>query len=216
MLSSSSPQPSEEKGVIISAIVSADETIFFWINGFAGKVPIFDWLMRLVGDDYLIFTIMALILISLWVGFRSASQRELNQRTVLCAAFGVGLACAAIHLFMAFGPDRLRPSDAYPALVNLLAYGRGDPSFPSESVAVAFAFATGVWLSKRGGLGAVMLLMAALLAFARVYVGVHYPLDVVAGAAIGILSSLAAQGLLRLFEPVPTWLLKGMRRIYLA
>ena len=179
-------------------------------------MPIFDWLMKLLGDDYFIFTIMALILVSLWVGFRSASQRELNQRAVFCAGFGVGLACAAIHLFMAFGPDRLRPYDAYLALVTLLTYGRTDPSFPSESAAVALAFATGVWLNKRRRLGVIMLLMAALLCFARVYVGVHYPLDILGGAAIGILASFAALGVLRLFEPLPTWLLKGMRRIYLA
>jgi undecaprenyl-diphosphatase len=200
----------------VSAIISADETLFFWINGLAGKVPVFDWLMRLFGDDYFVFTIMALILISLWFGFRSAPQMELNQRAVLCAVLAVGLTALVVHLLTDYGPYRLRPSDAYPGLVNLLTYERTDPSFPSEATAVAFAFATGVWLVKRGKLAAVMLFMAALLAFARVYVGVHYPLDILGGTAIGILSSLAVLWVLRLVEPVPTWLLKGMRRIYLA
>jgi len=172
--------------------------------------------MILVGDDYLIFTIMALILLSLWVGFRSTAQRELNQKAVICAAVGVGFTCLAILFFNEYGPPRLRPTDAYPGLVNLLTYERTDLSFPSEPAAVAFTFATGVWLVKRGRLGIVMFLMAALLAFARVYVGVHYPLDVIGGAAIGIVASLAALGFLRLMEPVSAWILKGMRRIYLA
>jgi len=200
----------------MSAIISADETVFFWINGFVGKVPILDRLMILVGDDYLVFTIMALILLSLWVGFRSAPERGLNQKAVLCAAVGVGFTCLAIHFFTEYGPPRLRPTDAYPGMVNLLTYGRTDPSFPSEPAAIAFTFAAGVWLVKRGRLGIAMFLTAALLAFARVYVGVHYPLDVIGGAAIGIVASLAALGVLRLAEPLPTWVLKGMRRIYLA
>lgn len=196
--------------------IPADETLFFWINGFVGKVPIFDWLMSLLGDDYLIFTIMALILLGLWFGFRSAPQRELNQRAVLCAVLAVGLTAIIVHFLTDYGPYRLRPSDAYPGLVNLLTYERSDPSFPSEPAAIAFAFATGVMLIRRGRLGAVMLLMAALHAFARVYVGVHYPVDILAGAAIGILSSFAALGVLRSVEPAPTRLLNGMRRIYLA
>jgi len=200
----------------VDAIISADETLFFWINGIAGKVPTLDWLMELLGDDYFIVAIMALILLGLWFSFRSAARREINQRAVLCAVAAVSLAAIIIHLLMVYGPDRLRPYDAYPDLVNLLTYERIDPSFPSESAAVSFAFATGVWLMKRGRLVAVMFLMAVLVCFARVYIGVHYPLDVLGGAAIGILSSFAALGVLRLIEPVPTWLLKGMRRIYLA
>jgi len=198
------------------AIISADETLFFWINGLAGKVPILDWLMKLLGDDYFIVAIMALILLGLWFGFRSAAQREINQRAVLCAVLAVGLTGLIIHFITDYGPDRLRPSDAYPDLVNLLAYERTDPSFPSESAGVAFAFATGVWLMKRGRLATAMFLMAVLLSFARVYVGVHYPLDVFAGVAIGILASFAAFGILRIIEPLPTWFLKVFRIHYLA
>jgi len=200
----------------VDAIISADETLFFWINGIAGKVPILDWLMKLLGDDYFVFAIMALVLLFLWFGFRSAAQREINQRAVLCVAAAVGLAAIVIHLLMVYGPDRLRPSDAYPDLVNLLTYARSDPSFPSESAAVSFAFATGILLTKRGILAAAMFLMAVLVCFARLYIGVHYPLDIVAGVAIGILASLAAFGILRLIEPLPTRFIGFMRKLYLA
>ena len=200
----------------MDAIISADETLFFWINGLALKVPTLDWLMELLGDDYFIVAIMALILLGLWFSFRSAARREINQRAVLCAVAAVSLAAIIIHLFMVYGPDRLRPYDAYPDLVNLLTYKRIDPSFPSEAAAVSFAFATGVWLTKRGRLAAAMFLMAVLVCFARVYVGVHYPLDIVAGVAIGTLASLAAFGILRLIEPVPTWFIAFMRKLYLA
>jgi undecaprenyl-diphosphatase len=196
--------------------ISTDETLFFWINGIAGKVPVLDWLMKLFGDDYFVMTIMALILLFLWFGYRSALQRRTNQRAVLCAVGAVGLTALAIHFITAYGPDRIRPYDAYPDLVNLLAYTRTDPSFPSESAAIAIAFAAGVWIVMRGRLAAAMLLMAFLLGFARIYIGLHYPLDVLAGVVIGILSSIAAFGILHITEPLPTWFLKLVRIHYLA
>ena len=197
-------------------IISADETLFFWINGIAGKVTILDWLMRMFGDDYFVVTIMSLLLLFLWFGYRSAPQRHTNQTAVFCAVGAVGLAGITIHLLTVYGPDRIRPYDAYPDLVNLLTYSRTDPSFPSESATVVFALATGVWIVRRGRMAAAMFLMAFLLSFARIYLGVHYPLDIVGGAAIGILSSLAALGLLRIIEPIPTWVLRGFRKLYLA
>jgi undecaprenyl-diphosphatase len=201
----------------MGGIISADETVFFWINGIAGKVTILDWLMRLFGDDFFIVTIMSLLLLFLWFGYRSAPQRRTNQRAVLCALVAVGITSLVIHLFMEYGPDRLRPYDAYPDVVNFLTYERTDPkSFPSESAAITFSFATGVWFMRRGRLVASMFVMASLLCLARVYIGLHYPLDILAGAAIGILFSFVAFGLLRLIEPVPTRVLGAMRRIYLA
>lgn len=199
----------------MSAIISADETLFFWMNGLAGKVPVLDWLMRLFGDDYFIFTIMPLLLLFLWFGFRSTPQREINQKAALCAVGAVGLAALVIHFLTDYGPDRLRPYEAYPDLVNLIAYPRTDPSFPSESAAVAFAFATGIWLVKGGRLAAAMFIMAVLHCVARIYVGVHYPMDVLAGVVIGALGSLAAFGILHI-EPVPKCILKLFRIHYLA
>jgi membrane-associated phospholipid phosphatase len=59
-----------------------------------------------------------------------------------------------------------------------------DPSFPSDHATGAFAIAVAVLLiSWRVGLG--FLLFAAAIAVSRVIVGVHYPSDVLAGAAIG-------------------------------
>jgi len=59
-----------------------------------------------------------------------------------------------------------------------------DPSFPSGHSAGSFAFAFFVW-SLRPRVGAVLVLLAALVAVSRVALGVHYPSDVTAGAALG-------------------------------
>ena len=71
-----------------------------------------------------------------------------------------------------------------------------------------------ITVNKNGGvlLGAI----AALFGLSRVYAGVFYPLDVVAGAAIGVGVSLAVSVALRLVEPLPTLVLRLARTLYLA
>ncbi|WP_063836958.1 bifunctional phosphatase PAP2/diacylglycerol kinase family protein [Phaeacidiphilus oryzae] len=65
-------------------------------------------------------------------------------------------------------------------------------SFPSGHAASAAAFATGVALESPA-LGALVAVPAVAVAFSRVYVGVHYPGDVLAGAAIGVGAALATR-----------------------
>lgn len=193
---------------------SADKTLFFWINDLADKVPIIDRFMRLMGNDYFILVGMALVVFAMWFTGRDPEHRERNQRAVWCALIGAGFACAIVAICNAFY-DRPRPFDMYPGEVELLFYRPTDPSFPANSSATAFAFASGIWLGNRR-VGYLLLLPALLVGFARVFVGVHYPFDVLGGALIGIAATLGAILVLRIFEPFPTWVLKGMRRIYLA
>jgi len=87
------------------------------------------------------------------------------------------------------GRDRppLRDPDPAP-LVSLPATS----SFPSGHATVAFACATVLALAVPR-LRWPLFALAALIAFSRVYVGVHYPLDALAGAALGILIGLAVR-----------------------
>ena len=72
-------------------------------------------------------------------------------------------------------------------------------AFPSGHAASAFAAATVIaWASRRLAIPAYVL--AALVAWSRVYVGVHWPLDVIGGAALGTLVAIA---LLKLSEVRP-------------
>jgi undecaprenyl-diphosphatase len=69
-----------------------------------------------------------------------------------------------------------------------VATGNG---YPSGHAAVAFALATIAWLwfGPRSRIRWVLLGVAVVVCFGRVYVGAHFPLDVVGGAALGVLSA---------------------------
>jgi undecaprenyl-diphosphatase len=93
------------------------------------------------------------------------------------------------------GVERPRPSASVPAADPLM--GAGGWSFPSGHAATAFAGAVALaYLWRRGA--PFFFLLAAAIAFSRVYVGVHYPGDVLAGGALGILVGLAWVAALRL------------------
>jgi undecaprenyl-diphosphatase len=79
--------------------------------------------------------------------------------------------------------DRPRPFVAHSGVHTFLAHA-ADPGFPSDHAAGAFAIAVAVALRSRRW-GAVLLVLAGLLALGRVALGVHYPTDVLAGAGIG-------------------------------
>ena len=80
---------------------------------------------------------------------------------------------------------RARPPRVYPRPEPLVAVPHSS-AFPSGHAAAAFACATVIaWSSRRLTVPAFVL--AAAIAWSRVYVGVHWPLDVVGGASLGVL-----------------------------
>jgi undecaprenyl-diphosphatase len=93
--------------------------------------------------------------------------------------------------------SRPRPFEAHPQIHPL--YVVHSSSFPAGHAATAFAAA--VLLSYAAPkLAPAFVALAALIGWSRVYDGVHYPTDVLAGAALGAVVGAAAVGFLRLAE----------------
>lgn len=95
------------------------------------------------------------------------------------AALGLLANQIIIHIW-----QRPRPYQAHPLGVIPLLARSTDPSFPSDHASAAFGIAVGILLIHRRA-GYLFLSMAVLIAVSRVATGMHYPTDVLAGAAIG-------------------------------
>jgi undecaprenyl-diphosphatase len=193
-------------------MIAFDETLFLWINGLAGNVAFVDEFFKGIANDYIFIISACLIMLALWFGTREAGQRERNQLGVIVASLGLGIAQGFVSLTNAF-LTRPRPFTELPT--NLLFYQPTDSSFPSNSTAVIFAIAVAIFLVNRRA-GAVLFGLAILHGFSRIYVGIHYPLDVLGGAAEGTVAALLVFGLIKLLGPWPGRLLKLLRSFYLA
>lgn len=97
--------------------------------------------------------------------------------------------------------DRTRPYELIQGL-EVLIRKPSDASFPSGHSCASFAAAMTLWrfVPRRYGIAAFIL--AALIALSRIYVGVHYPTDILAGALFGCLYGWIAGKVVRKWKTV--------------
>lgn len=150
------------------------------LNGPAGHHALLDALMR-DAAGWAVPVFIAIVAAWFAVGYlRGPREERRGALTALLAAGAALLVNQGVLLLW----SRPRPFDAHPDSVHTLVARSADGSFPSDHAAASVAIATVLVLAHRR-LGLVALAGAALVCVARVYVGAHYPGDVLAGAAIG-------------------------------
>lgn len=186
---------------LLDGAVLHDSTLFRAVNSFASSTP---WLHAPARDyaTYGVVLFAVLLLWSWWSAVRSGDQSAVAS--ALWAPLGMLLAIA-VNQPLGNLVAEPRPYAALPNVL-VLVHRTSDFSFPSDHAVMAGAVAAGVLLVHRR-LGLVALGAALLMAFTRVYVGAHYPGDVVAGLLVGAVITLGGHALARpLLLPLVQWL----------
>jgi undecaprenyl-diphosphatase len=157
---------------------------FHAINRLAGHSSIVDDAMKFAAQ-YAIYALVLVVVASWFIRTGSGADRRIAVYTAVAAA-AVALVIALViqHVYVHQRPFVLRKD------VHLLLHHSADASFPSEHTTAGFALATGMLL-YRARIGVLLIALAALTGFSRVFVGIHYPADVLGGAAIGAGVALA-------------------------
>ncbi|OGL79326.1 hypothetical protein A3J43_03710 [Candidatus Uhrbacteria bacterium RIFCSPHIGHO2_12_FULL_54_23] len=93
---------------------------------------------------------------------------------------------------------RLRPYE-HDGVARLLVANLAESSFPSSHAAVSFALAGAVYAVSPLR-GALLTVAALVVAWGRVFVGVHYPSDVIGGALLGLISAFVARMFIRFLQ----------------
>jgi len=99
-----------------------------------------------------------------------------------------------------FAIGRPRPCDALSGVRSIAGYGcdaEFDPSLPSGHASRAFAFAAFIAFRFRWRAGSAALAFAFLVGLSRIYLGVHWPSDVLAGALLGLALAFAVERMSR-------------------
>lgn len=121
-----------------------------------------------------------------------------TRRAGIAAAIALLLSLLVNNICLKPLIDRIRPYELVEGLICLVS-PPGDASFPSGHAGASFAAAAAMFPYLRRRWGVCLLVLAALIALSRLYVGVHFPTDVAAGVLIGLLLGFIASRLARRF-----------------
>ena len=186
----------------MNELLTLDTTLFLWLNTTLAN-PLFDLTMpviTLLGDKWAVWPEMLLVALlgapkAFQLGVNSSNQKaqvisRLRLFLLLALVYAVS---AGIYSSVKAGVDRDRPFESNVGELRISRDAAGsissNGSFPSGHTANAFMLAMmlGVALPH---LTLLFISAALLVGFSRIYLGVHYPLDVLFGALFGTIPAL--------------------------
>jgi undecaprenyl-diphosphatase len=145
--------------------------------------------------QYLPYVLSVFFVIALFTRKQWRDRLHLLFFTLLSLFLSVGLVKELInHFFITARPFVER---GFTPLFNVYP----GPSFPSGHALFFFTLATVIFLQMSARWGIVAYILAILIGIARVFAGVHYPLDIVGGAVIGLLVPLIVRAIIP--NPMP-------------
>ncbi|WP_437023161.1 phosphatase PAP2 family protein [Streptomyces sp. enrichment culture] len=161
-----------------------DVELLYDINGLAKEAPHwFDRVMEYVGEYGLLFALVLLVLWCWWsVRRRGGSDAAPSVAALVWVPLAAGIAVLVNVPIRGF-VERPRPFKSHEGL-EVLVDGKNDFSFVSDHATLAMAMGVALFVANRR-FGLVGIALALLEGFCRVYMGVHYPTDVVGGFALG-------------------------------
>lgn len=164
-----------------------DEQLFLFLNGLHNEF--FDVVMYWVTYKYTWYPVyLLLIVLVVW------KYRWQGALMMLGVVIAVGLSDQLTSGFMKPYFGRLRPchDPDLQGMVHVVAGCGGRFGFASSHASTTFGLAMSLWLMLRGWTSkfAYAFVWAALVSYSRIYVGVHYPADILIGALGGVMTGL--------------------------
>lgn len=169
---------------------SFDRGVIVFFNHAVRKSWVFDQAVAILSANHMLKGAVFMTIVW-WAWFRKDPGHPHNREHIVATMFSCAVAMAVGRLLALTLPYRLRP--LHDERLNLvLPYGvkltdfDQLSSFPSDHAVLFFALATGLCFTSRR-IGAFALAYAAVgIALPRLYLGFHYPSDILAGAMVGI------------------------------
>ncbi|GGX24820.1 phosphatase PAP2 family protein [Streptomyces lomondensis] len=181
-----------------------DVDLLYDINGLAKDAPAWlDRVMEYVGEYGLLLAIVLLVVWCWWsVRRRGDEDAASTVAALIWAPLAAGIAVLVNVPIRGF-VERPRPFLDHQGL-DVLVKGKTDYSFVSDHATIVMALAVGLFVANRK-FGLAGLVLALFGGFIRVYMGVHYPTDVVGGFALGTaVALLLSPPAMALLTPVTT------------
>lgn len=168
--------------------MNIDLVLFSFINGFAGRWVWLDY-FGIFCADYLGYILLFVLAILLLINYKKYWKMVLEA--LIAAGFTRFVLAEIIRQFW----FRQRPF-VLQNFVPLIVQSAEEASFPSGHATFFFALATIVYFYNKK-LGIIFFIASFFIALARVFVGVHWPSDILAGALLGILMGYILNWLFR-------------------
>lgn len=162
----------------MNALESINRHIFLTLNADGATSPMAIQLATVIADALVYGLPLALVALWLWGGDRQR-QAAVQAAIVACVALGINQWIASVwphprpfvdgigHQWLAHAPD---------------------PSFPSDHMTVFSSIGLTLLAGGSSVTGTAVMVSALAVAWARIFLGVHYPLDMVGGLLVSILS----------------------------